>query len=93
MFPPEDETALRNIVRLLVPGGYLFVHGVDVDVRTRVARNLGFDPVPFKIEEQHNTMDPDKLPKWPWHWCGREPLDKSLPDWELRYSTVFHTHC
>jgi SAM-dependent methyltransferase len=93
MFPPEDETALRNIVRLLVPGGYLFVHGVDLDVRTRVARNLGFNAVPFKIEDQHNTMDPDKLPKWPWHWCGREPLDKSLPDWELRYSTVFHTHC
>jgi len=88
MFPPEDEASLRNIIRLLLPGGYLFTHGVDIDVRMRVSRDLGLIPVRFKIEEQHNAMDPEKFNQWPWHWCGRETLDKSSPDWELRYSTV-----
>jgi SAM-dependent methyltransferase len=89
LFPPEDEVALRNIVGLLVPEGYLFTHGVDIDVRMRVARSLGLSPIRFKIEEQHNAMDPEKMTSWPWHWSGREPLNKRLSDWELRYSTVF----
>ena len=89
MFPPHDETTLRNIVKLLQPGGYLFAHGIDIDVRTRVARELGLVPVPLRIEQQHNEMDPEKLNQWPWHWCGREPLDRRVRDWELRYSTIF----
>jgi SAM-dependent methyltransferase len=89
LFPPEDEASLRNIVGLVVPEGYIFTHGVDIDVRRRVARDLGLIPIPFKIEEQHNTMDSEKLTSWPQHWSSREPFDRSLTDWELRYSTVF----
>lgn len=89
MYPPEDEAALRAIIKLLDPGGYLITHGVNIDVRTRVAHDLGLIPVRFRIEEQHNTMDPQNLPTWPFHWSSREPLDKRLPNWEARYATVF----
>ena len=44
MEPPEAERCLRNLVRLVEPGGYLFVSGVDLDVRTKVALDLGWTP-------------------------------------------------
>ena len=35
------ERCLRNIARLVTPYGYLFVSGVDLDIRTKVAKELG----------------------------------------------------
>jgi chemotaxis methyl-accepting protein methylase len=51
MQPPEAESCLRQLARLVKPGGYLFVSGVDLDVRTKVARELGWDPVTELINE------------------------------------------
>jgi len=45
MVPSEAERCLRNIARLVSPYGYLFVSGIDLDVRTKVARDLGWTPV------------------------------------------------
>src|SRR5438445_1147256 len=42
MRPLEAERCIRNIARLLVPGGFLFVSGVDLDVRAKVANDLGW---------------------------------------------------
>ena len=36
---------MRNLAPLIRPGGYIFVSGVDLDVRTRVARELGWQPL------------------------------------------------
>ena len=38
MAPADAEKCLRNIGQLSVSGGYIFVSGVDLDVRTKVAR-------------------------------------------------------
>jgi len=40
---------MRNIARLVKPGGYL----VDLEVRTRVARSLGWKPVGDLLRETH----------------------------------------
>jgi chemotaxis methyl-accepting protein methylase len=45
MEPAAAERCLRNIARLVKPGGYLFVSAIDLDVRTRVARGMGWNPV------------------------------------------------
>ncbi len=45
MAPADAEQYLGNITRLVSPGGYLFVSGVDLDVRTKVAFDLGWEPV------------------------------------------------
>ena len=45
MAPADAEKCLRNIGQLVSPGGYLFVSGVDLDVRTKVALDLGWEPV------------------------------------------------
>jgi hypothetical protein len=85
---PSARECLHNLAQLVVPGGYLFVTGVDLDVRTEVARELGWDPVPQLRAEIHDG-DPLVRADWPWRWWGLEPLDSRRPDWETRYSAVF----
>ena len=82
------ERCLRNIAPLVEPGGYMFVSGVDLDVRTNVARDLGWEPVADLLEEIHNA-DPALRDHWPWDWAGLEPLDRRRSDWETRYATAF----
>jgi hypothetical protein len=84
----EAEHCLRNIARLVAPGGYLFVSGVDLDVRTKVARDLGWTPLEELREEIH-AGDPGMKGFWPWHYAGVEPLDKARQDWEVRYCAAF----
>jgi SAM-dependent methyltransferase len=84
----DAERCLRNIVRLVSPGGYLFVSGVDLDVRTKVALDLGWQPVPELIREIHNG-DPSVRADWPWQWWGLEPLNQRRRDWRTRYAASF----
>jgi SAM-dependent methyltransferase len=88
MQPETAETALRNIATLVAPHGYLVCSGVDVDVRTKVMRSLGWTPVTERIEELHDG-DHTLRDGFPWEYWALEPLDKSKPDWQLRYATVF----
>ena len=88
MAPADAERCLGNITRLVSPGGYLFVSGVDLDVRTKVAVDLGWEPVPELIAEIHNG-DPSVRADWPWEWWGLEPLNRRKQDWQTRYAAVF----
>ena len=82
------QLCLRNLAQLVSPGGYLVVTGVDLDVRTKVALELGWEPIPELRAEIHDG-DPLVRSDWPWQWWGLEPLDWGRPDWETRYSAVF----
>jgi chemotaxis methyl-accepting protein methylase len=82
------EACLRNLVKLVRPGGYLLVTGVDLDVRTKVALDLGWQAVPELLAEIHDG-DPLVRADWPWQWWGLEPFDSRRPDWETRYCAVF----
>jgi SAM-dependent methyltransferase/mannose-6-phosphate isomerase-like protein (cupin superfamily) len=82
------EKCLRNMGRLVSPGGYLFVSGVDLDLRVKVARELGWKPVEELIEEIHEG-DPILRKQWPCHYSGLEPLDTKRRDWQLRYAAAF----
>ena len=86
--PADAEKCLSNIAQLVSPGGYLFVSGVDLDVRTRVAVDLGWEPVPELIAEIHNG-DPSVRADWPWEWWGLEPLNRRKQDWKTHYAAVF----
>ncbi|HVJ53768.1 MAG TPA: CheR family methyltransferase [Aliidongia sp.] len=87
----DAERCLRNIVKLVRPGGYLFVSGIDLDVRTKVARDLGLEPVIDLMEEAHNG-DPSLLKDWPFRYWGLEPFDPRRQDWKTRYSSAFRRH-
>lgn len=88
MAPADAERCLGNIAQLVSPGGYLFVSGVDLDVRTKVAVDLGWEPVPELIAEIHNG-DPCVRADWPWQWWGLEPLNRRRHDWQIRYAAAF----
>ena len=88
MDPEDAEKCLLNIARLVAPQGYLFVSGVDLDVRTKVAKSLGWKPVAELLEEVHEG-DPSLRASWPCKYWGLEPIDKRRPDWRLRYASVF----
>ena len=90
MPPQSARRCLRNLARLVIPGGHLFVTGVDLDVRTQVALELGWEPIPELRAEIHDG-DPLVRNDWPWRWWGLEPLNRRRPDWETRYSAVFRT--
>lgn len=88
MEPSAAEKCLRNIARLVKPGGYLFVSGVDLPVRTRIAREMGWKPVMDLIREIHEG-DPSLRRGWPLEYWGLEPFNDDRPDWKTRYASVF----
>jgi chemotaxis methyl-accepting protein methylase len=87
MMPGAAEKCLRNIDRFVKPGGYLFVAGVDLDVRTRIAVELGWSPVVEGIREIHDCDDVRSA--WPMEYWALEPIDDGRPDWQTRYAAVF----
>jgi chemotaxis methyl-accepting protein methylase len=88
MVPAEAERCLRNIARLVGTGGYVFVSGVDLDVRTKVAQDLEWKPLRELLEEIHDG-DPALRGHWPWHYGGLEPIDRKRRDWTTRYAVAF----
>jgi hypothetical protein len=84
----DAERCLSNIAQLVSPGGYLFVSGVDLDVRTKTAIGLGWEPVQDLIIEIHDG-DRSVRADWPWEWWGLEPLNRRRSDWQTRYAAAF----
>jgi chemotaxis methyl-accepting protein methylase len=88
MNPAEAEKCLRGIARLLKPRGYLFVSGIDLNVRAKVALESQWTPVTDLMEEIHDG-DPSVRNDWPWKYWGLEPFDREIPNWTIRYAAVF----
>jgi SAM-dependent methyltransferase len=88
MEPSDAQRCLRNVARLIKQGGYLFVSGIDLDVRTRVALEMGWKPVTDLLKEVHEG-DASIRYGWPLEYWGLEPLDDRRPDWQIRYASVF----
>lgn len=84
----DAEACLRNVARLVKPGGYLFASGVDLDVRSKVAREFDWRPVTELIREIHEG-DPSLRRDWPLEYWGLEPFEPDRIDWQLRYASVF----
>ena len=84
----EADRCLRNIARLVAPSGCLIVSGIALDVRTGVAREMGWLPVTDLVEEVHDG-DISLRGQWPYHYTGLEPLNKKRRDWRIRYATAF----
>jgi chemotaxis methyl-accepting protein methylase len=88
MTPMKSETCLRNLARLVKPGGYLLVSGIDLNVRSKVAQELRWRPVTEFIGEIHEG-DASLRQDWPLEYWGLEPFDRRRGDWETRYASVF----
>jgi chemotaxis methyl-accepting protein methylase len=88
MMPPEAEKCLRNVGKFVKPGGYLFVSGLDLEVKTKIAMEGAWTPIRDLIREIHEG-DNSLCDSWPVSYWGLEPLDEERPDWLLRYACVF----
>jgi len=88
MQPAAAERILRNISRVVKPGGYLFVSGIDLDVRMRVAQDLKWDAITELMKEVHDG-DPSIRDGWPFDYWAKEPLDASRGDAAIRYASAF----
>ena len=88
MQPEEAKACLHNIGGMVKSGGYLFVAGIDLDVRSSVALEMGWHPVPDLMREIHDG-DQSIRRGWPVEYWGLEPLDDSRRDWQIRYASVF----
>jgi len=88
MKPEAAAKCLRNVAGLVKPGGFLFVTGIDLDVRTQIASQLQWRPVPDLIREIHDG-DYSIRRGWPTEYWGLEPFDANRPDWKMRYASVF----
>jgi chemotaxis methyl-accepting protein methylase len=88
MRTPAAERCLQNIGRLVEPGGFLFVSGVDLDVKTKIARKMGWKAVTDMIQEVYEG-DASLIRGWPTHYWGAEPFSQDVSDWKMRYAAVF----
>ena len=84
----EAEKCLRNIAHLVKSGGYLFVSGVDLDVRTKVASECGWEPITELIHDIHDG-DTSLREGWPLNYWGLEPFGEGRLDSDIRYASVF----
>jgi chemotaxis methyl-accepting protein methylase len=88
MVPAKAEQCLMNVASLVKPGGFLFVSGIDVDVRAAVAMRMGWLPVVDLIREVHEG-DPSLTRDWPTGYWSLEPFHDRRADWKFRYASVF----
>ena len=88
MRPAAAERCLRNLAQLVKPGGYLFVSGVDLDVRSKVAQEMGWKPVTDLMREIHEG-DTSLRNGWPLNYWALEPFCDDRDDWRIRYASVF----
>lgn len=88
MQPDAADRCLHNVASVVRPGGYLFVAGIDLDVRSKVASQCGWIPVTENLREIHEGRLLIRR-GWPLEYWGLEPLDDSRSDWQMRYASVF----
>jgi chemotaxis methyl-accepting protein methylase len=88
MEPAAAERILRNLGRVLRPGGYLFASGIDLDVRMRVALDMKWKAVTELMEEIHDG-DPSIRDGWPLDYWAKEPFQARRRDVMIRYASAF----
>lgn len=85
---PVAKDAFKNLVAMLRPGGALFVNGMDMDMRVRLTKQYGLEPVAERIAEIHDDARVDRGAHWADSYWGREPLKMSR-DWVRKYCTIY----
>ena len=86
MHPFMAERCLRNIAHLVRPGGYLFVSGIDLDIRTKVADDLGWHPLQELLED---IYEGDPSMRTSGRGVAGWTLNKKREDWKRRYAAAF----
>ena len=87
--PDACKIAFNNVCRLLRSKAALFVDGMDLDLRLRLTKIKGLEPLDYRIEEIHNEAKNERGSAWPYEYWGLESFTTSRMNWKRRYSTIF----
>jgi hypothetical protein len=69
-------------------GGVFFLDGIDLDLRARLTKEFGLQPVPWELERIHEEGRAVRAALYPWTCMGLEPMRKR-GDWMRRYATIY----
>ena len=87
--PKPARAALRNLCGLLEDRSALFVDGVDLNIRLKVTREFGLEPLDYRIGEIHDEARWARAVGWPYAYWGLEPFMTTSRSWRRRYATIF----
>jgi chemotaxis protein methyltransferase CheR len=85
---PVAKRAFKNLVAVLRPGGALFINGMDTDMRVKLTKKYGLEPITERIAEIHEDARVDRGANWASSYWGREPLKMSR-NWVRKYCTIY----
>ena len=87
---PEDSSiAFANLVSLTEPGGVLLVEGMDLDLRERLTREHGLEPLTENLRKIHQETRIHTPARWWHHYWGTEPFIGFRRNAKRRYATAF----
>jgi len=87
--PKLARAALRNLCTLLDEPSAIFLDGVDLDIRQKVTREFGLDPLDYRLGEIHEEARRARAVGWPYSYWGLEPFMTTSRSWRRRYATIF----
>ena len=86
---PAARRLFQNAVALLQSPGALFVDGMDLDMRVRLAHRHRLVPLTFEMRRIHEEARLVRGDHYPWFAAGLEPFSAHRRDREFRYATIF----
>ncbi len=89
MDPEAAEKAFWNILKLVRGKAAIFIDGADPDLRIRLTREAGLEPLDFRFKEIYDHSRKHSSYNWWKHYYGREPYLFFKKDKVRRYGTIF----
>lgn len=87
--PADAERAFHNLLALLKPRSALCINGMDLDLRSRLTREAGLEPLDYNTRLIHEQSRMHIACAWWRYYYGIEPYFAWRPDRLNRYATIF----
>ena len=90
--PHAADPLLCRLLERTKPRAALVCSGVDLDLKHRIAE-AGFQPWTGRVEAIHDAFGTHRMhyrQNRGRHYFELEDIDRTRPDWETRYSTLFY---
>jgi len=87
--PASATVAFEAIVELLKPRAALLIEGMDLDLRQRLTRDHGLQPLAYRHREIYEDSRSHVSLEWWRHHYGMEPYSALQRDRVRRYSSIF----
>jgi len=87
--PHDAERAFDNLLALLKPRSALCINGMDLDLRSRLTREAGLEPLDYNTRLIHEQSRMHISSAWWRYYYGIEPYCSWRPNHLNRYATIF----